>query len=93
MDGAGGFACAEGGQNVSLSVAYVALVGTRSHGELLGWQPLAGEVGAEGERSDLVVAAVPFGGEPGDEGFGFGAVGAGGVPPSAFLAGDRSSRS
>ena len=47
-----------------------------------------GEVGAEGERAHLVIAAVSFGGELGDECFGFGAVGAGGVPAAAFLAGD-----
>jgi hypothetical protein len=38
---------------------------------------------------DLVVAAVAFGGESGDERFGFGTVGSGGMPAAAFLAGYR----
>lgn len=56
--------------------------------EALGGEPLVCEVGPEGERADLVVAAVALGGEARNERCGFGAVGAGGMPAAVLLAGD-----
>lgn len=66
----------------------VAAVGARPQFELLGGKPAAGEVGAEGERADLVVAAVALGRESGGEGFGFGPVGADGMPALLLFAVD-----
>ena len=79
---------AEGGEDVALGLVHVAAVGAGGEGELLARQPLARQVGAEGERPDLVVASVAFRGEAGGEPFGLGPIGAGGVPGAAFPTGD-----
>jgi hypothetical protein len=79
---------AEGGEDVALGLVDVAAVGAGAQLEALGGQPVAGEVGTEAERADLVVAAVALSGQPGSERFGLGPVGAGRMPASAFLAGD-----
>ena len=49
---------AEGREDVALHVAFVAAVGARREVQLLGRQPLAGEVGAEGQRPHRVDPAV-----------------------------------
>ncbi len=75
-------------QNVQHGVAFVTVVGAGGDFELLGGEPLGGEVGAEAERPGRVVAAVDLGGESRGELLGFDPVGAGGVPRAAFAAGD-----
>ena len=79
----------EGGEDVALHVAFVAAVGAGGEVQLLGRQPLAGEVGAEGQRPHRVDPAGLGGGELGGETLGLGAVGAGRMPAAALLAGHR----
>ena len=80
---------AKGRQDVELHVPFVPSVGRSSEMQLLAWQPLAGEVRTERQRSDrtdlLGLGSRQFLGEP----FRFGLVGAGRVPRSALFAGDR----
>jgi hypothetical protein len=75
-------------EDVALGLVGVAAMGAGAQFDALGGQPVAGEIGTQGERPDFVVAAVTLSGEPRDERFGFGAVCAGRVPGAAFLAGD-----
>jgi hypothetical protein len=71
---------AEGGQDVTLHVAAVAVVGAGSQHEPLAGKPPAGQVGTEAERAGAVVAAVALAGKPRCEPFGVGALGACRVP-------------
>jgi hypothetical protein len=80
---------ADGGENVPFDLPAVTAPGGLGQVDLLSGQPLASEVGTEGERSSRVVAAVQLGGEPGRQMFGLLSGGAGGKPPASFLAGDR----
>src|SRR5690242_749250 len=73
---------------MTLDVALVARISGGGEHDLLAGQPAVGEVGAEGERPRLVVAAVPFSGELRCQPFGVGSVGAGGVPAPPLPAGD-----
>ena len=79
---------AEGGEDVPLGLVDVAAVGARAQGQLLAGQPPAGQVGAEGERSNLVIASVALIGEAFGEAFGLGPIDAGRVPGPALPAGD-----
>lgn len=74
--------------DVQVGLVQVPAVGDLGELEVLGRQPLGGEVGTEAERTDLVVAAVALRCQPSDETLGFGPVGAGRVPGSTFSAGD-----
>jgi hypothetical protein len=79
----------EGGHDVALHVALISAVGAGSELQLLGRQPLTGEIGTEGQRTHGVGTALLFGGEPRRQVLCRGAVGAGRVPPSPLAAGDR----
>lgn len=59
-------------EDVALGLVDVAAMGAGAQRDALGGQPVAGEMGAEGERPDLVVAAITLSGEARDEGFRFG---------------------
>src|SRR3546814_5119033 len=80
---------AEHREDVEDHVAFVASVGAGGEVELLGWEPLAGQVRAQGQRPDTLDPAGLLRGELGHEPFGFGPVGAGGVPAALLLAGYR----
>lgn len=75
-------------EDVALGLVDVAAMRAGAQLEALGGQQVAGEVGTQGERPDFVVAAITLSGEPRDERFGFGSVGAGRMPGAALLAGD-----
>lgn len=70
----------DGGQDVQHGVAFVTVVRAGGEFELLGREPLGGQVGAEAERPGRIGAAVDVGGESCGQLLGFEAVGAGGVP-------------
>jgi hypothetical protein len=74
---------------VKLDVAFVASVDAGGEVELLGGEPLAGEVGAEGQGPHCVCALGLLGGQLGGEPFCLRPVGASRMPPAALLAGDR----
>ena len=80
---------AEGGQDVALHVAAVAVVGAGGQDEPLAGKPPGGQVGAEGERTGAVVATVALAGEPRCEPLGVSALGACGVPAPALPARNR----
>lgn len=75
--------------DVVLNVAAVPAVGGCGEHDPLARQPASREVGAEGERPDLVVASVAVAGESGGKPFGVSPLGAGGMPAAPFLAGHR----
>lgn len=77
----------EGGKDVKVHVAFVAPVGARREVQLLGRQPLAGEVGTEGQGPNRVDPASLLLGQRGGEPLSPGSIGAGRVPPAQFLAG------
>jgi len=80
---------AEGGEDVALGLVYVAAIGAGGQGELLAGQPLPCQVGAEGERTDVIVASVAFRCDSGGEPFRLGSIGSGGMPGPSLPAGDR----
>ena len=79
---------AECRKDVELHVAFVAAVGAGGEMQLLGWQPLPGEIGAECQRSYGVDSVGLGRGEFGGEAFSGAPVRSGRVPRSAFFAGD-----
>lgn len=79
---------AEVGEDVQAQLAAVAVEGHGPELAGLAWQPGAFDVGGQGEAAATCAAALEFLiGEPPCQRFGFGSVGAGGMPPAAFLAG------
>jgi hypothetical protein len=80
---------ADGGEDVSFDLPPVPIPSGLGQVDLLPWQPLASEVGAEGERPHLVVAAVQLGCQPGRELFSFLPGSSGGMPAPFLFTGDR----
>ena len=79
----------ERGEHVQLQVALIAPVGAGGQVQLLGREPLVGQVGAEGQGPHRVDAALLGRGQRGSEPLSLGPVGAGRMPPPNLLAGDR----
>jgi hypothetical protein len=55
----------DGGQNVPFDLPAVTVPGGLGQVDLLPGKPAGGQVGAEGERTDLIVASVDLGGKAG----------------------------
>ena len=79
---------AEGREDVALGLVDVAAVGAGGQGELLARQPVLGQVGPEGERSEPVVASVAFWPRGAGRAVRPRIVGAGGMPGAALPTGD-----
>ncbi len=86
---AGAVRLCRAGEDVELHVALIAPIGAGSEVQLLGREPLGREVGAKRQRSGRTDPCLFLGGELAGEQFGLGAVGAGGMPASQLLSGDR----
>ena len=68
------------GQDVPVDLASIAVPGAPSQVDLLSGEPLGGQIGAEGERTHLVVTSVDLGGQASSELFSLFAGGAGRIP-------------